>query len=278
MIFVADNLTITDPRFQKALIEMDPEFFREQVCRFEKSGADAIDLNIGPLSRQSEQYMEFAVRTVQDASDLPVLIDTANPEAMKAGLSANRKKAVINGFSLEPKKLKKILPLSKDFDADIIGYLLHPDSRVPADADSRLSIAVEVYAQTQKAGIHPERLIIDPVIVPLTWDTGKQQARAVLSTLRQLPEVLGFPVRTIAGISNLTAGQGEPVQKRYFEEMYAVLLAEAGLTMALLNIFHERTIKIARAGSALADDRIFSWMDQIDPALEKFVYVRDNRY
>jgi len=63
----------------------------------------------------------------QDVSDLPVLLDTANASAIRSGLQANCKTAIINGFSLEPKKLKYILPLAKEFNVDIIGYLLYPN-------------------------------------------------------------------------------------------------------------------------------------------------------
>jgi 5-methyltetrahydrofolate corrinoid/iron sulfur protein methyltransferase len=259
MIFVADNFTVTDRRVENALTRMEPEFIRKLVKKCENAGTDVIDVNVGPLGRHPDKVMDFVVRTVQETTDLPILLDTANPDAMKAGLLANRKTAVINGFSLEPKKLEKILPLAKAFDVDIIGYLLYPDSRVPANADERLSIAVDIYNHVQDAGIDPSRLIIDPVIVPLTWDHGKNHARAVISTLRQLPAVLGYPVRTIAGISNLTAGKGDLEKKRLFEEMYLCLLTEAGLTMALLNIFHKNSLKTARACSILADDRIFSW-------------------
>jgi 5-methyltetrahydrofolate corrinoid/iron sulfur protein methyltransferase len=259
MIFVADNLTITDRRVENALAKMEPEYIQALVKKCEDAGADAIDVNVGPLGRHCDKIMDFVVRSVQETTDLPILLDTANPDAMKAGLLANRKTAVINGFSLEPKKLEKILPLAKTFDVDIIGYLLHPDSRVPANADERLSLAVEIHGHVQSVGIDPARLILDPVIVPLTWDSGKPQARAVISTLRHLPEVLGFPVRTIAGISNLTAGKGNMDKKRLMEEIYLSFLTEAGLTMALLNIFHEKSLKIATACNELADERIFSW-------------------
>jgi len=259
MILVADNLTITDRRVEKAVARMEPGFIRDLVMQCEDAGADAIDVNVGPLGRHPEKIMEFIVHVVQEATDLPILLDTADPDAIKAGLLSNRKTAFINGFSLEPKKLEKILPLALKFDADIIGYLLYPDSRVPANTDERLSLAVEIYGHVRSAGIDPAKLIIDPVIVPLTWDNGKDQARSVLSTLRQLPEVLGYPVRTIAGISNLTTGKGERDKKRLFEGVYLSLLGEAGLTMALLNIFHKESVQIAKACTALMDDRIFTW-------------------
>ncbi|MFO7962940.1 MAG: dihydropteroate synthase [Desulfobacterales bacterium] len=259
LILAADNLTITNRKIQAALAAMDPEPIREMVRRCEAAGAEAIDINTGPLGKKAEEKMAFMVNTVQEVTDLPVLLDTADPTAMKAGLSANRKTAVINGFSLEPAKLEKILPLARDYDTDIVGYLLDSKSRVPRDSAQRLSIALDIYKQVQIAGIAPERLILDPVVVPLTWEDGTCRAAEVAATLRQLPDVLGFPVRTIAGISNLTTGRGNARQKRVFEAAYLAMLADAGLSIALLDMFHTQTVEIAKACRIIKDGRVFAW-------------------
>ncbi|OPX36573.1 MAG: hypothetical protein B1H13_14260 [Desulfobacteraceae bacterium 4484_190.3] len=175
MKLIADNIQITNRRIEKALAEMDPYPIQELAVKCEKAGAQALDINSGPLLRDPDKKMLFLVEAVQEVSDLPVLLDTANPRAIEAGLLANRKKAVINGFSMEPVKLESILPLAKRFEADIIGYLIYPDSHVPSDSSERLNIAVDLYQECQKRGIDKEQLIIDPVILPMTWQSGNLQ-------------------------------------------------------------------------------------------------------
>jgi 5-methyltetrahydrofolate corrinoid/iron sulfur protein methyltransferase len=259
MIFVADNLQITNPSIQQAVDQMDPEPIKSLVQQCEKAGAEAIDINSGPLSREPEKKMTFLVQTVQAVTDLPILIDTANPKAINAGLQANRSKAIINGFSLEPSKLDDILSLAIEHDVDIIGYLLYPDSRVPMNATERLEIAIELHQVAHEAGLNPENLIIDPVVVPLLWENGAFQAREVLDVIRHLPDVLGFKVRTIAGLSNLTTGRGEKNKKRLIEQTYLPMLAAAGLDMCLFNIFHTATVTSATACNTLLHDDIFAW-------------------
>ena len=134
LILAADNLQITNSYIAQAIQNTDPEPIVEMVLNCENSGAEIIDINSGHLSRDAELKMTFLVNTVQETSELPVIIDTANPVAIEAGLRANKKKAVINGFSLAPKKYK----------ADIIGYLLYPDGHVPMNGQERLNIAVEL--------------------------------------------------------------------------------------------------------------------------------------
>jgi 5-methyltetrahydrofolate corrinoid/iron sulfur protein methyltransferase len=178
---------------------------------------------------------------------------------MKAGLEANKKIAIINGFSLEPAKLEQMLPLAKRFGTQIIGYLLYPNGHVPPDGSERLSVAVALYDAFRKAGLENEQLIIDPVVVPVMWQNGTTQNMDTLSVVRTLPDLLGFDVSTIAGLSNLTSGQEDKEKKRLLESVYLPMLAVSGLNMALLNMFHEETVSVAMTCKVLMNQKIFSW-------------------
>jgi 5-methyltetrahydrofolate corrinoid/iron sulfur protein methyltransferase len=259
VLLVADNLQITDPAVAAALAARDPQPVRELAARCAAAGAEAIDVNSGPLTRDPQGQMTFLVEAVRSVTDLPLLIDTSNPAAMEAGLRAAGPGTIINGFSLEPAILNRILPLARTYDADIIGFLLTPRSHVPQDSAERLSLAVDLLHACQAAGIAPQRLIIDPVVVPLAWQDGHRQAREMLTLLRQLPEVLGFPVRTIAGLSNLTTGRGHRRRRLLLERTYLPMLAAAGLDMVLLNVLHGETVAVGRACRLLTSGGVFTW-------------------
>jgi len=222
-------------------------------------GAWAIDVNTGPLGKQADIGMIFFMEAVQAVTDLPLLIDTANPAAMEAGVKAARNRIILNGFSLEPRKLKTILPLAREFDADIVGFLLYPDSRVPKDAAQRFDIALELMEKAETAGVAKERVIIDPVIPPLAWADGIVQAREVLEVIRTLPDLLGFPVKTIGGISNLGTNAPDKKRRLAVEQSYLAMLASAGLHFALLDMHNPDLVKAARVSGILANEDIFSW-------------------
>jgi len=259
MILVADNLRITNPVIERAIMEMNPKPVIEMVIKCTKAGAKAIDLNCGPLTRQTESRISFLVKTVQKISDLPILLDTANPVAIEAGLKASQKKTIINGFSLEPAKLAKILPLAKKYQVDIIGYLLHPNGQVPQNTSERLDIALNLFLEFQKTGLGVSNLIIDPIIAPLSWQNGKTQNREILKVIQTLPELLGFPVRIIAGLSNLTAGGQNAAKNRCLEKAYLSMLAAAGLDTILLNILHPKIVQHALVCDLLLNESIFTW-------------------
>ena len=259
MLLIADNLTITKRSVKQALDEMDPGPIRNLVRQCEAAGAGAIDINPGPLGRDASSRMAFLVETAQGVTGLPLVIDTAEPRAMEAGLRACRNRAVINGFSLEPAKRDAILALATEFDAEVICYLLRPDGHVPSGAEERLKLACDVFEASRAAGIERGRLIIDPVLVPVTWQDGTSRNRELFSVLRQLPEVLGFPVKTAAGLSNLTASAGPRDKKLLLEIACLCMLAEAGLSMVLMNIFHQGTVRAARACRSLMQPGVFAW-------------------
>jgi 5-methyltetrahydrofolate corrinoid/iron sulfur protein methyltransferase len=259
LMLVADNIRITDRTIERAVRQLDPAPIQEMAKRCEAAGAEAIDVNSGPLNRDPEKKMELLVEAIQGVSSLPLIIDTTNPKAMEAGLRASKNKAIINGFSLEPSKLKFILPLAKRYEADIIGYLLYPNSHVPPDGTERLNVAVELYTKYKKAGLADERLIIDPIVAPLIWQDGNFQDREILDVIRALPELLGFDVRTIGGLSNLTAGKGDRQKKLLMERVYLPMLLEAGLSMVLIDMFHTETLQVAKACRPLLSKTVFSW-------------------
>ncbi|MFP4307592.1 MAG: dihydropteroate synthase [Desulfococcaceae bacterium] len=259
MQLVADNLTVTNPVVRRAIDDLDPGPVQELVKRCLDAGAEAIDINPGPLKRDPERRMTFLVEAVQAITDKPLLLDTTNPAALEAGLVACRNAAIINGFFLDPFRLEHILPLAARFNTDIVGFLLRPNSHVPPDEAERLEIAVALYAEFRQTGLPEERLIIDPVVAPLIWDDGNVRNMAALSTIRNLPDLLGFPVRTIAGLSNLTIGDAPRSKKIRMETAYLPMLAAAGLDMALLNVFRAETVRTARACNALTDPKIFAW-------------------
>jgi 5-methyltetrahydrofolate corrinoid/iron sulfur protein methyltransferase len=259
MRIIADNLRITQKAIEIAVAENDALPLQAMAKRCEMAGADGIDINSGPLYRDPESRMAFMVEAVQAVSQLPLILDTSNPKALKAGLLASKIPVILNGLSLEPSKLEFILPLAAAHQADLVCYLLYPNGHVPPDSTERLNVAVSLYQKCLAAGVEPDRVIIDPVVVPLSWQDGLVQAREVLTVIKTLPELLGHPVRTIAGLSNLAAGARDPGKKHLAEQTYLPMLAASGLSMILMNVLHTDSVRVARTCRLFSQESIFTW-------------------
>jgi len=259
MRLIADNLRITQKAVEIAVAGKDPLPLQAMAKRCEMAGADGIDINSGPLYRDPESRMAFMVEAVQKVTPLPLILDTSNPKALKAGLLASKTPVTLNGLSLEPSKLEHILPLAVAHQSDLVCYLLYPNGHIPPNSIERLNVAVLLYQKCLEAGVEPDRMIIDPVLVPLSWQDGLFQAREVLTVIKTLPDLLGFPVRTIAGLSNLTAGARDPIKKHLAEQTYLPMLASAGLSMILMNVLHAESVRVARMCRLFSLESIFTW-------------------
>ena len=88
---------------------------------------------------------------------------------------------------------------------------------------------------------------------------GQTQNRAVLKVLQALPGVLGYEVRTVAGLSNLTAGTPSSDKQVPVECAYGAMLAVFGLDMILVNIFHQKTVRVLEACDAVLSEKVFTW-------------------
>ncbi|MBW6487318.1 MAG: dihydropteroate synthase, partial [Syntrophobacterales bacterium] len=126
MIRIGENLNIIGKVTGTAMKERDPEPIRQMAIDETKAGVDYIDINLGPARKDPAGMAEWIVKTVQEVTDLPLYIDTINPEAIEAGLKAyqNRKgKAVINSVMARPESYDVKMPLAKKYDAGIVALL-----------------------------------------------------------------------------------------------------------------------------------------------------------
>jgi 5-methyltetrahydrofolate corrinoid/iron sulfur protein methyltransferase len=259
MKLIADNLRITIPHIQDALKKENPEPVRTLVLKCLEKKPWAIDINTEPLGKLPRQGMSFFIKAVESVTDLPLVIDTSNPEAMKAGVEIASNEIILNGFSLEPRKVSNILPLAKACNSKIVGFLLFPNSNVPKSESERLEVALELFEKAESAGVAKEQVIIDPIVPPLAWEDGIVQARTILKVIQRLPELLGFPVETMGGLSNLTTGAMDKNKKTLLELTYISMLAAAGLDYALIDILNDQTVKVARTAGILSKEQLFSW-------------------
>ena len=101
---IAESINIMGKRSGEAMKERNPGPIQEMAREEEAAGAAYLDLNIGPARKDGQELMPWVVETVQEVSDLPLVLDTTNIDAMAAGFKAvkNKEGAVLNSISAAP--------------------------------------------------------------------------------------------------------------------------------------------------------------------------------
>ncbi len=201
--------------------------YREGARAQAKAGADLLDVNVGVPGIDEPSAMALAVAAVQEGSALPLVIDSARPEALEAGLQAAEGKVLLNSVTGERESLELVLPLAARYGAAVLGLTLD-NSGIPPRAEDRLAIAGRIRDAARRAGLPDSDLVIDG----LTLSAGAEQEN-VAETLRVVAlvrEKLGLA--TSLGVSNVSFGlpAREPVNAAFL-----AMAAGHGLSAAIVN-------------------------------------------
>lgn len=212
---------------------------RQQARSQVEAGAVILDVNVGVPLIDETRAMSRAVKAVQDATPVPVSIDSTSSAAIEAGLRSFVGKALVNSVSLEEGKAESLLPIAKRYGAAVLGLTID-EKGIPATAEARLDIARRLVEKAESYGIPRWDVVIDP----LALTAGAQQSQAVetLKAVRLIREELGC--RTSLGVSNVSFGLPS---RSFLNAVYLNMALSAGLDMAIVNPTDERIMDTVRA-------------------------------
>lgn len=236
MILAADNIHGLNPVVADAMRRLDPAPIRDLATRCREAGAGWLDINPGYLSRKNEDRMSFLVETVQDSTNLRLILDSPSPRVLARGLSACREKPILNGLSAEPQKLQEILPLAAEHKTELIVLLMDAKSFSPPTLDEKIALALEMRDRALAAGLSDDDLIYDPILPNMSWEDANLRVAEALKAVRLLSSgaILQDPARTVVGLSNLASGMSSRFPAG-LDELCLGLLAGAGLSIVLAN-------------------------------------------
>ncbi|MCK4283102.1 MAG: dihydropteroate synthase [Candidatus Brocadiae bacterium] len=246
MLIIAERINATRRRIGRAIEERDAGLLEREVRIQAEAGADFIDVNAASDPAREIDDLRWAVEVVQRSTDLPLCLDSSDPEALRAGLELIEGDVVmLNSVTGEPDKMQQVIPLAAESGARLVALTM--DGRgLPDTAERRVDIAAKLIEAAQSAGIERGRLFVDPCIQPIS--TSVEQALAVLSAVFRIMQA--FPgAHTTCGLSNISFGlPNRPLINR----TYLGCLIAAGLDSAILDPTAGEVMDVVRAAEALA--------------------------
>ncbi len=191
------------------------------------AGAAILGVNAGLPDIDEKETLTAMVREIQAVVDLPLDIDSTDPEVIEAALRVYNGKALVNSVNGEEKSIKAVMPLVKKYGACVLGLTL--DERgIPETAEGRLGIAEKILKAADLYGIKRENVLIDCLV--LTVSTQQQIAVETVRAVRMVKEKLG--VKTVLGISNISFG----LPKRdVLNSTYLAMALTCGLDAPIIN-------------------------------------------
>jgi 5-methyltetrahydrofolate--homocysteine methyltransferase len=233
-------------KLAEALKAGNLEIVRQEALAQVQAGADILDVNVGTFGVDEVALLPKAVRMVMDTVDVPLCLDSSNPDALEAALKVYKGKPLVNSVTGEDHSLKRVLPLIKKYGAAVIG-LVQDDEGIPKDTERRIRIAHKIVEKVEAAGISREDLVIDC----LAFAVGAEPASgvAVMEAIRRIKAELG--VNMTMGASNVSFGLPE---RELLNNAFVVMAIAAGATCLIVDVAKVRPIILA-ADLVLGRDR-----------------------
>ncbi len=213
--------------FKQALIENDTDYILRQAVEQVEAGADILDVNVGLPEINEKEMMIRTVKNIQSVVNVPLQIDSSDPEVIEAALRIYNGKAIVNSVNGEQAVLDRILPVVKKYGAAVVGLTMD-ENGIPLSADERFEIAEKILKNALAYGIKKEDVYID--CLTLTASAQQKEVRQTLIAMKMVKERLGL--KTVLGVSNISFGLPN---RELINHSFLTLALAHGLDLPIMN-------------------------------------------
>ena len=231
-------------KFKEALRQHDIDYILQQGLEQEGSGAQVLDVNVGLPEIDEPALMDEVVTRLQGVLDLPLQIDTSNPEAMERGMRHYNGKPMVNSVNGKREVIEQVFPLVAKYGGVLVALTLD-EQGIPNTAEGRVAIARRIYEAADRFGVPRKDIVID--CLAMTISAEPQSAVVTLETLRRVRDELRG--HTILGVSNISFGLP---MREIVNSHFLTMAMQNGLSCAIINPNNAAMMASYRAFCALA--------------------------
>jgi 5-methyltetrahydrofolate--homocysteine methyltransferase len=248
-----------------------------------RDGAHLLDVCVDYVGRDGVSDMRQVAGRLATAATLPLVLDSTEPEVLRAGLELIGGRAVVNSVNYEDgdgpgSRIARVMPLVGEHGAAVIALTI--DERGQArTAEWKLAVATRLIEDlTGNWGMQLCDIIVDCLTFPIA--TGQEETRRdAIETIDAIRELKRrYPqVQTTLGVSNVSFGLN-PAARAVLNSVFLAECVSAGLDSAIVH--PSRIMPIARipgdqrqAALDLVYDRRRDGYDPLARLLELFAGV-----
>lgn len=226
--------------FRDALLDEDwekcVEIARDQI----RDGAHMLDLSVDYVGRDGAKDMSELASRFATSSTLPIVLDSTEPNVLKAGLEHLGGRSIINSVNYEDgdgptSRFAKIMPLVQEHGAGVVALTIDEEGQA-RDAEWKLRVARRLIKDLHENwSMNIGDILIDCLTFPIA--TGQEETRKdgieTINAIRQLKTE--FPqVQTTLGVSNVSFGLN-PAARVVLNSVFLHECVQAGLDSAIVH-------------------------------------------
>ncbi len=227
--------------FREAMIAEDYQKCLDIAKDQTRDGAHMLDLNVDYVGRDGAADMAVLASRFATSSTLPIMLDSTEPEVIRAGLEALGGRCAVNSVNYEDgdgpdSRFNKIMRLVVEHGAAVVALTIDEEGGQARTADWKVSVAERLIADiTGNWGLAEEDIIIDALTFPIS--TGQEEVRRdgieTIEAIRRLHEA--HPdVHFTLGISNISFGLN-PAARQVLNSVFLHECVQAGLDTAIVH-------------------------------------------
>lgn len=203
MLVISGSINSSRPGIDRLIADRDREALLAMVRDALRYGADVISVNCGTRFSSEADDVEWMVRTIMEVFDVPMCIDSPDPEVQAVGLSRVRTaRPVIDSITADPARMDAFLPLAERYGARVIALAMDEES-MPKSAEDKLAMVRKMKDPLRAAHIPFEDVYLDPLLFPVATDAGQgaEALRAIRMFKQEEPEF-----KVCMGLDNISHG------------------------------------------------------------------------
>ncbi|MDA0636363.1 methionine synthase [Nonomuraea sp. MCN248] len=212
------------------------EMARDQA----RGGAHMLDLCVDYVGRDGVADMKELAFRLATASTLPIMLDSTEPEVLRAGLEMLGGRAAVNSVNYEDgdgpdSRFQKIMRLVREHGAAVVALTIDEEGQART-AEHKVRVAGRLIDDlTGNWGMRVEDIIVDCLTFPIA--TGQEETRRDgLETIEAIRELKRrHPgVQTTLGVSNISFGLN-PAARMALNSVFLNECVNAGLDSAIVH-------------------------------------------
>jgi 5-methyltetrahydrofolate corrinoid/iron sulfur protein methyltransferase len=251
MILIGERINAGFKDVKAAIINKDGDIIKEWAIRQTKAKADYLDVAIGTASNKPEDLC-WMIEQVQSVCDTGISIDINKPLLLREAIKVCKKPPLVNSTTAIEEKMNEILPLVAEYNASIIGLVMD-EAGSPKTVDKRVEIAGKLVAQAMDLGITPDRLFLDPIIMPIKF--AQEQPKIVMEAVSQFKLFSDPPCHIVCGLSNASNGA---VHKKILNRTLIAMLIAYGMDAVILDVCDEELVNTILSAELIMNKSIYA--------------------
>ena len=245
MLIIGELINTSRKAIKEAVEKKDANYIQQVAREQLEAGANYIDVNCGTMINNEIEIMEWLVKTVQEAVEVPLSIDSPDPKVIEAGLRLVKYgQPMINSISDEKERFDSILPLVVKYNAKIVALCMD-DTGMPETGEDRVRVAKSLYLKLTEAGVSDENIYFDPLVKPIS--AVEKAGVEVLESIK-LIKILYPNVHFTCGLSNVSYGLPN---RKVLNRLFVVQTMTLGMDGYILNPTDKEMMGVIYASLAL---------------------------